>query len=397
MIACCAQLFNFRQPLARGTADFAATFNSSAGNEDTMSFLKNLTSLRKRMCEALNTNSPASVKLAALNEYVPQLWRLVISLESQDVPLDKALHFSWRGGIAFVETFTETSDIAFELIMALHAKAMLLNKYGVELLAENTSSASAASAAFREAADIMRELGSNLIYRWSNASRVARPPETEIAVCTFLETYFKACSDQLCVAHSLSQQNTLPSLKAKLCVHVMQLLSQAYDILNIQAPQEKVRCNAMILPHIAIIREYYHVLACLFQAEDLASKEQPGNAMGLLNKVKARAVPQKKGYSAELPGFPKTSDQTTALKNGLREVLENVEIVMAKAKRENDVIYFQRIPKEEDLPDLPKGMSMQLPYTRCEAPSDPPVVLVYDAARAPKTIFGRIGALFKSS
>lgn len=397
MIACCAQVFNFRQPYARGTVDFAGTFNSSAGNEDTMAFLKNLTTLRVRMCEALNVNSAATVKLAAVNAYIPQLWRLVISLQSQDVPLDRALHFSWRGGITIVEAFTETSDIAFELIMTLHTKAMLLNKYGIELLAENTSSASAASAAFREAADIMRELGSNLIYRWSNASRVARPPETEIAVCTFLETFFKACSDQLCVAHSLSQQNTLPSLKAKLCVHVTQSLSQAYDILNIQAPQEKVRCNHMILPHIAIMREYYHLLSCLFQAEDLASKEQPGNAIGLLNKVKARAVAQKKPYVPELPGFPRTSDQTNALKNGLREVLENVEVVMTKAKRENDVIYFQRIPKEEDLPELPKGMSMQLPCTRCEAPSDAPIVLVYDASRAPKTIFGRIGSLFKSA
>ena len=96
--------------------------------------------------------------------------------------LDVPLSFIWKGGLIVPdETWTQYTEIIYDVIMTLHTKALLHNKIAINIInAEILSSNSLIQAGknFRIASGIMYYISTSLLPRWiSSRGRINLPPE----------------------------------------------------------------------------------------------------------------------------------------------------------------------------------------------------------------------------
>ena len=119
----------FRLPVCKHTTDFVRSFQAStAHHPESRALVERLTACRARVAYVL---SAADVKIPekveAVQQYLPPLFALFHSLNRQDrVLLDVPLMFEWRGAFCFSpETFTKFPEVIYEVLMTLHALAIL--------------------------------------------------------------------------------------------------------------------------------------------------------------------------------------------------------------------------------------------------------------------------------
>ena len=119
----CTRLVSFRMPICKPTTDFTASLKSSMGTPEAAQLVQSLTDARSEMISTYQSSSTIEVKIKAVENYIPLLYRLLESVNATDkLTLDKELTFEWLGAISNKGEYFKSHDILFELIMVLHTK-----------------------------------------------------------------------------------------------------------------------------------------------------------------------------------------------------------------------------------------------------------------------------------
>eukprot|EP01041_Mallomonas_annulata_P001502 gene1502-2897_t len=373
----CAQLFTFRDSLPKST-DVEKAFVSSVGNEDTSAFMHNLTTSRQIMTNELaNPSSTTSARLNTVTQYIPEIYRLLESLNKSesDVHLDKRLVFEWRGGLIITDTWTPYEEVLYDIIMALHTKALLHNKIAIEAIQTELTNETTVLAGkhFRIAAGIMSHLSTGVLPKWASArGRPNLPPECSEPLCLALCHWFTA-EAQIMATIKAIQGNIVPSLLAKISLAVVKELECSIDILLRRLQPEyrlKIPFNDFIY-HLCVMKELYLAMVCKYQAEAMlaAGEAGVGTAIALCMHAKKRLQEQKgKVHNPDEPGLPPkikgkgSPNLSPALLFGVQCLHSMLDTIESGARRENDLIYHVMIPSESSLlPELPHAALIMPP------------------------------------
>lgn len=283
--------------------------------------------------------------------------------------------------------------------MVYQAKALLLANNASEIINCDRSNAQQAGKCFREASGIMSFLHSTLITRW-NAPATA-PIECYRTFCQFLDYFFQAKSDQMAYVKAIQQPGVPPSLLARLSANVVKGMDFSLDFFIRNCAPQRLSVDPQLELHMGFTRELYVGLRAFHQGMDLAASQHTGKAIGVLRCAQARLCEQRgaKEYTPELPGLPKVVLQQNA---PLRQAVRDLCIAMAdncqRAEKENQMIYFETIPRDEtEMPDLPEGVSLNLPAIPVTPPPTEETILPfrYDESLQP-SIFTRVSNIFSS-
>jgi hypothetical protein len=129
-------LFSFRIPAFRNDVSFKQSFVSSIKESATTTFVTELDNARENMHNQLDQLKLDTVKpepsLEAIDTYLPLIYTLsdAVNASTEDIPLQRRQVFEWRGALGELPSasrFHSSADMAFEIIMCLHARATLLH------------------------------------------------------------------------------------------------------------------------------------------------------------------------------------------------------------------------------------------------------------------------------
>lgn len=119
----CTRLVCFRMPICKPTIDFSASFKSSTAAASSAQLVQSLSAARSELIASYQSSSTIEVKIKAVEDYIPILYRLLESVNAtQKLTLDKELTFEWYGAFSNKGEYFKSHDILFELIMVLHTK-----------------------------------------------------------------------------------------------------------------------------------------------------------------------------------------------------------------------------------------------------------------------------------
>ena len=144
--------------------------------------------------------------------------------------LDVPLSFIWKGGLIVPdETWTQYTEIIYDVIMTLHTKALLHNKIAINIInAEILSSNSLIQAGknLRIASGLMYYISTSLLPRWiSSRGRINLPPECSESICLSLSHWFTAAAQIMAVNKVLLENKTPSNLIVKLCMAIINELN----------------------------------------------------------------------------------------------------------------------------------------------------------------------------
>ena len=129
-------LFSFRIPAFRNDVSFKQSFVSSIKESATTTFVTELDNARANMHNQLDQLKLDTVKpepsLEAIGTYLPLIYTLsdAVNASPEEIPLQRRQVFEWRGALGELPNanrFHSSADMAFEIIMCLHARATLLH------------------------------------------------------------------------------------------------------------------------------------------------------------------------------------------------------------------------------------------------------------------------------
>lgn len=119
----CTEMYNFRVPTTKLTTDFKASFKNSTNSEESTNLVEKLILTRADMQASLISDAQPESKLAAVDNYLPNILLLMNTLQSQEkITFDKSLSFEWKGSLHTDETFYKSAYITYEVMMVLHTK-----------------------------------------------------------------------------------------------------------------------------------------------------------------------------------------------------------------------------------------------------------------------------------
>jgi hypothetical protein len=108
------------------TTDFKAAFKNSTNSEESINLIEKLTLTRHDLHVSLISDSTPESKLAAVDNYLPNILLLMNTLHSQDkITFDRTLTFEWKGTLHTDELYYKSAYITYEVLMVLHTKVFV--------------------------------------------------------------------------------------------------------------------------------------------------------------------------------------------------------------------------------------------------------------------------------
>jgi hypothetical protein len=126
----CTEMYNFRVPTMKLTTDFKAAFKNSTNSEESANLIEKLTLTRHDLHVSLISDSTPESKLAAVDNYLPNILLLMNTLHGQEkITFDRALTFEWKGTLHTDELYYKSTYITYEVLMVLHTKVFLKHMF----------------------------------------------------------------------------------------------------------------------------------------------------------------------------------------------------------------------------------------------------------------------------
>jgi hypothetical protein len=348
----------FRLPVCKHTTDFVRSFQAStAHHPESRALVERLTACRARVAYVLTAaDVKIPEKVEAVQQYLPPLFALFHSLNRQDrVLLDVPLMFEWRGAFCFSpETFTKFPEVIYEVLMTLHALAILHHCQAWEALSASfVNNLSYAGQQFLASAGIMEYMATDLIPMWvSSASPSVRPAETDLNVCLCMKELFTAEAQMMCCIKAAPSSSA--GIMTKLTVAVIRLVDKGIDLLR-HVPNVRLGFDTDVA---FFNRGFFSSLVYYYQAEAMrANDETCGVALGYYREARGRLhdlcdVPF---AATKVSLFSKYAPLTPALRGGVNHLSGLLTTKSAAAERDNNLIFFQAVPAAGELPPLPDG------------------------------------------
>jgi hypothetical protein len=200
------------------------------------------------------------------------------------------MSFSWKGSFTTLADFTQIPVLIYDIVMVLHAKAILHHALAQQLLQSDfDGSLTAAGQQLLAAAGIMEYLGATLLPQWLvSTSTAIRPLETSEHACSALADIYQAEAQQMAITKALSKDGgTPPGVLVKLCIAYIRSLDQGIDKFLKGPGDSRVSVDSYLL---AFNREFIAALIYFFSGESYRAKEDAGIAVGYYNESKVRTT-----------------------------------------------------------------------------------------------------------
>eukprot|EP01032_Pedospumella_encystans_P011349 gene11349-13200_t len=389
----CTRLVSFRMPICKPTTDFTASLKSSMGTPEAAQLVQSLTDARSEMISTYQSSSTIEVKIKAVENYIPLLYRLLESVNATDkLTLDKELTFEWLGAISNKGEYFKSHDILFELIMVLHTKAIFHAIAAYNLVTvDPLTFVSESGKHLLEAASVMNLLAGHIssgTWRRQFNRRLPNPPEVCEHVCASMALMFKGQAQSMAFMKSTSSGAAPATIKARLAVGVVNSMTAAFNTLC--GASEATSLYGDYLAHMHITRQVYAALAYMHAAQAYVDKTEVGNAIAFCEAAKSRLLQQKANVRPiwSAAGLPKFTGPYVELGNAAAYLTDAINQMQKQAEQDNKFVYFQPVPGPNSsnstaglpLPDLPLEASVMNPAPFPEPTStEPPVRFVYVA------------------
>jgi len=266
-------MFTFRIPQSQNTVNFSAAFSKSSEAEQTRQFVDRLDDKRAVFCSALEHLNNEGVEpegaVTALTEYIPDIYMLLDAINAlpQNVPLQRTILFEWLGGFQQLNKsvkYSQSVDIAFEIIMALHAKSISLHILAKRMMDRDTKNSPDASKRLREAAGICKFMANDVIPKWmTNIHPWVRCPESLVEINSGMCIYFEAVAQQAALMKAVQGGSTTTAVLARLALGV----SEKIKLVIVRFDKASVKLDRTFLRHIVYLRELYEAIAKAYKGD----------------------------------------------------------------------------------------------------------------------------------
>jgi len=375
IIHSCLSFYQFSNPFVLAH-DIHGCFINAIKDEESGNFIKNTAENRTIMTQELQSGSPNVAKISAIDNYVPYAFKLMESLNNQQsVYLDKAMEFDWRGGFTTCIERVKYREVIYDIIMALHSKAILHHRLAAEIVLSDINNVGQSSQHLRIAAGIMEFINQSLLPRWVSARlRENLPPECMSPVCMAFLHYFNAMAQMMAIIKADQKPGgTPPTIMTKLCLAVVTEFDTSIDILVRQTANVVKLDIPHLCVHFGALRELSKALAFKFYAESLLPLAERGVGPAIWLCVNAQESLRYQGgggltllgsttpYDPERPGLPRDKGLNVHLA-GVSALSAAIAAIEENARRENDFIYHVVIPSGlADKPELPEAKLLMTP------------------------------------
>jgi hypothetical protein len=291
-------------------------------------------------------------KIKSVNEYLIYILPFFNSLKNQPaVRLDSLMLFEWIGAFSGDRKSQKFPDVIFEVAMTLHAKSVLHYCLGRQVFkADPIHNFAVAAQNFQTAAGVMDYMATILLPQWLTA--VKRPAEADIIVCRAMADFFTADTQYMAVVKESMKGGDVGPLTIKLCVSALRTVDEGLD--RFETIRKDELCFGSDIP--LFNRTFYAALAYFYSGEAARLKDDNvGIALGYYREAISRVNDITTGKE-NLAKLDRMSTTSPFLRDGIQHLLNSIRTSMASASRDNDMIFFQPVPIQRDLPSLPTGI-----------------------------------------
>lgn len=292
-------------------------------------------------------------KIKSVNEYLIYILPFFNSLKNQPaVRLDSLMMFEWIGAFSGDRKSQKFPDVIFEVAMTLHTKAVLHYCLGRHVFkADPIHNFAAAAQNFQSAAGVMDYMATILLPQWLTAAK--RPAEADINVCRAMADFFTADTQFMAVVKESLKGGDVGPLTIKLCVSALRTVDEGLD--RFETIRKDDLCFGSDIP--LFNRTFYAALAYFYSGEAARLKDDNvGIALGYYREAISRANDITAGGKENLAKLDRMSTTSPFLREGVQHLLNSIRTSTASASRDNDMIFFQPVPIQRDLPSLPTGI-----------------------------------------
>ncbi|XP_028768214.1 programmed cell death 6-interacting protein isoform X1 [Neltuma alba] len=363
-------MLHFGQPAKLKTKKIVFEDVYAACDSATLEQLKELSSRRRAIEESINESSHITEAIARemsgglvsrleqdlhrVTQYLPLLENLVLHNEQisnyKTYQWDASLKIRWSSALSpsyfFRSTeFFQIDHLQFELGMILFLYGAILRERALEVLSTDLVQS---ATTFREAAGIYHHLALNVLPCLKAAGASEVPPEARTSVSTAMSLICLAEAQAVTTRKAEGNGNS-SSLLAKLHHGVTEFLAEASGVL-----ETSVRDGKDIAPNLMEFIQCCKALHTLrgqrYHAESLKASGQIGAAIGVLQ--------------SELSKIKKKIRVEAKWKSVIEEEILDASEILQKFVRENDFVWHEKIPSENELP-LPHGNKIVnlIPYS----------------------------------
>lgn len=292
-------------------------------------------------------------KIKSVDEYLIYIIPFFNSLKNQPaVRLDAQMLFEWIGAFSGDRKAQKFPDVIFEVVMTLHAKAVLHYCFGRQVFkADPMHNFAIAGQNFQAAAGVMDYLAVILLPQWLNS--VKKPAEADINLCRAMADFFTADTQFMAVVKDSLKGGDVGALTIKLCVSALRTVDEGLD--RFEKIRKEELCFSSEIP--LFNRTLYAALAYFYSGEAARLKDDNvGVALGYYREALARANDITNNSKDNLAKLDRMSVHSPFIREGIQHLVNCIRTSMASASRDNDMIFFQPVPIQRDLPSLPIGI-----------------------------------------
>lgn len=269
--------------------DLLVPFKHSIGQPAASAFIHALHDTRLAMVKELQSNNEYDLKLRAVDDYLSHCKKFLDLAASNEIRIDSLLSFDWKGAVTLAEGPSKYGEIAYDLAMTLHAKAIIHYLIGKKL-SKHTITLAPAGQNFITAACIMEYLRDSLLPSWkasSDKSYYLRPPEVNEQVCTYLCSLFKLAAQQVSIAKAVFKEGgTGSNVMVKLCSGCLDEARACVRHYQAVTPEIRAKVDSSVLSSVGLLREIMESLCYYYQGKSFQEKNETGKAVGCFRKAK---------------------------------------------------------------------------------------------------------------
>ncbi|KAK6921771.1 BRO1 domain [Dillenia turbinata] len=356
-------LLNFGDPANLKTRKIVFEDVYGARDPGTLEQLKELSSKRRVIEESINKSSFLTEAIARevsggltsrceqdlqkLEQYLPLLENLVfhvdlVSNNRQMVQWTSDLKIQWSSALSSTSFFNlmgprfyQINNLRFELGMTLFLYGAILRGRAFEV---SQGDLVKAVTIFRKAAGVYRYLAEVVLTFLQPALTAEKPPEAVSSVSTAMSLICLAEAQAVTIKKAEEKGNA-EGLLAKLHYGVTELLDEAFTVLHSTVGEYK-DISMRFIDFISSSRDLHELRSKKYLAEALKVAGQIGAAIGVLHQALTKA-------KTKIPG-----EESWRLI--FRQEIEGASDLLRKFESENDFVWREKIPQEDELP-LPQG------------------------------------------
>lgn len=241
-------------------------------------------------------------------------------------PLSSSSFFNLRGPRYF-----QIDNLHFELGMVLFFYGAMLRECASQVL---TTDLVQSATLFRKAAGVYNYLAHNILPSLKTPPTHEKPPEAYSSVSSIM-SFICLAEAQIVTVMKAEEKQTADGLLAKLHYGVVQLFAEARSFF-LTAVKECKDISPTLMDYISSSKVVHELRSNKYMAKALKSDGKIGSAIGVL----------KRG----LKNVDKNVGVVESWRVVIKEEIEIMSEMIRKYEHENDFVWHEKVPYEDDLP-----------------------------------------------